>query len=1173
MKKRILALILALCLCVSLFPGVSAMDEENSVEADTVSEVENVEPVNSPEPDITEVDTSDILQETAVMETAQAEEANDATYDVTFTVYANGVLWKGARICVYSDGVQIGEAQFTNDQGRAVVSGLPSGVYTYTVSCSGYNAIYDQSMVINRGNQNIMVTVPSPTVTTYPVEIPVQDNDGNALDGVTVTLTKDGNFWASEKSASGKVTFSLPEHGSWQFSATKHGYKNTVGNIAKANGHFVMNIGGAIVGNIQLTTSGLPAYTVRGENTEDDTYVLEVFLKGTSLVTHGSFGLDYDEEIFELQSFTILDTLSEFEPAGLSDLGADPLNHNNAAEGYHTFGYKSLTDQNIDASAADGVKLGTYVFQRKPDASDDLSGVVDSKTFRILDFSTTDLYKTLAENPTVGETVLNEIWKQDENGNPSYQIWSRETAGEEPSAAPAEMEIVYAEQSERKRVYFAVYEGTEAGGSVVPDESKPLAGAVISVYNAAGELVGTTTTDIGGVAHASLSPDSDYTYLINGLADTHWPAPGGYAQPEQRGTITAQQIANNAIVSQTGLTVTEGMLPKVKGTVSWDLGDDSEGRINGTAAGTGEAVLHEDYAFRAQSVRNFMFGNRGEDKKISYTVTDTNGNVMTNGDRTLENQPAQWDISIARWVVPGEDVLGNVQLNLEIDESQEFKCSGHVRWNKEANLGGIVTAVDEPKSGVLWRNVVGGSLELMDVLYHSKINRGDPSVMFHFQPDEGAVIDYVVVSGSGFRWRVPDELVRGKTSLNYQLPYVYDSSQIYVGVTKPTDDGTLEKENGFVYATYGMGGVLKEIYSNGAGGGMTLTYSDGNHGGGHIGTAPLGDVIPYQVFAVQDYDCRGRKVSFVIDELYVDGEKIEEASGARSYDVPIEVTGDHHSLMVSFKLDEPDAPTLQHFVHTEILAGKGYMFPCAQGVYDAGSDVNIDMEAAEGWSIDYVLIDGVKADLDELDKLSYACNFMNLDSNHKVSVAFKPDTAQAVGNVKIASTALNDAGYLATGAYIEFATKEDGKTYVYTPDSADKKSDKATGADRLSHFAVDVPVGTYTLTVHKEGYLDYVITDFEVTKADIGNSIEIPTIVLVPGDASWDRALVSNKDMNYIILAWDNPSDTTLQTMADIDESGTVAVEDMAFVKRHYGEHKNDTTVTWAKFKNKTATS
>lgn len=1186
MKKRILALILVLCLCVTLSPGVSALNEENDVDGDTISELEDMETVNSPEPDITEADPPNDPTEISI------EQANDATYDVTFTVQANGVLWKDARVTVYgSSGDEI-----TDAQGRAVVCGLPDGTYAFDVICYGYGTLLNQSLTISGEDLNITVTVPEMAgAKRYPLTLPVQDADGNALDGVRVTLTKNGNLWASEISNTGEVTFEVWETGNWDLIASKPGYKDLTATIitngVESTGLLSWSLFGNMVSNrrLRLADSGLPTYIVQGERS-GDVYTVNLYLKYPDIVKVASFGLDYDEEVLEFQSFTLSHPMKICEK--VFSIGDDvyqsyQMEDHNEQKGYHIFQCQEDGAGGFDASGVNGQLLGTYVFSIKADAPMDLSRHIDDKSFQVIDFPETDLHDLLSKSDHADVTEdINQIWAMNsEDGKYYYQVGVKDLSDEWYCnwTPVTETAFSYSEQ-ENVRVGFKVYEDTEAGSGVVPDQSKPIAGAVVSIYNADGELVGATTTDISGNARATLMQGNDYTYIVTHTEDKYWPAPGGHEEAEQRGTITAEQIRNGSAMTEIEFAITVGMFPKTKHTVQWNLGENAQGKINGAVSGTDTATQYEDYAFRV----NMASGLRiKENSTPTYTVTDASGNVMNCGSRRLEDQPAELDTSLNQWVIPGDDIIGAVTLHVEFETdtfSVSMSCfqnSGPMEtwtWIDDGSLfgqqiveyffGGHVEHEGDPTSGEINEITIGG---------HTFINRqdgitaGDDSVTFHTYAEEGYVIRFVFVEGA----MLPVEDTFGRTEFSYQFKNVQSDQSVVVIMTETdkldsNDPEKLEGTKGVYQLKAGIGGTISGIGYWAGNSTPTDFVRSGDNGG--LGYAVTGsyDWTVFEISARQNVDNnRGEKVNYVIDALYYDNVKIEEATGQTYYEIATENTWESHTVIATFKLNQPNTPSLQYLVSTNIVTGEGTVVPSGYCIYDAGSDVSIEMEAVELWDIDYIIVDGEKM---ELDTKTHTVDFQNINSDHTVYVAFKT-TAYVVGNVKIASTAQDDTGYLATGAYVEFTAEKDGSIYTYMPNSTDKKSEKPTTADRLSHFAVKLPVGTYTLTVHKEGYIDYIITDFEVTKADIGNSIEIPTIQLVPGDASWDRALVSNQDMNYVILAWERPDAQELQTMADIDESGVVDVEDISFVKQHYGAHKSDTTVTWAEFKDKMATS
>lgn len=81
-------------------------------------------------------------------------------YSITFVIKHNGTPVSGASVNIN------GKTITTNSSGQAVANALTNGVYSYSVSCSGYNTIQD-NVQVNNANQTINISLTEVTPDHY----------------------------------------------------------------------------------------------------------------------------------------------------------------------------------------------------------------------------------------------------------------------------------------------------------------------------------------------------------------------------------------------------------------------------------------------------------------------------------------------------------------------------------------------------------------------------------------------------------------------------------------------------------------------------------------------------------------------------------------------------------------------------------------------------------------------------------------------------------------------------------------------------------------------------------------------------------------------------------------------------------------------------------------------
>ena len=107
----------------------------------------------------------------------------------------------------------------------------------------------------------------------------------------------------------------------------------------------------------------------------------------------------------------------------------------------------------------------------------------------------------------------------------------------------------------------------------------------------------------------------------------------------------------------------------------------------------------------------------------------------------------------------------------------------------------------------------------------------------------------------------------------------------------------------------------------------------------------------------------------------------------------------------------------------------------------------------------------------------------------------------------------------------------------------------------LLDFKANVPKGEWTVTVHKQGYLDYIISAFTVDDTGLvtdstGESAiyfgtpaatTMKPVVLTPGDAAGDGKSIAVNDAAIVVAGWLTGATAANRIKGDIDESSFTA--------------------------------
>lgn len=314
--------------------------------------------------------------------------------------------------------------------------------------------------------------------------------------------------------------------------------------------------------------------------------------------------------------------------------------------------------------------------------------------------------------------------------------------------------------------------------------------------------------------------------------------------------------------------------------------------------------------------------------------------------------------------------------------------------------------------------------------------------------------------------------------------------------------------------------------------------------------------------------------------------------------------GDHKVVMVTFKNVNGD--TMQALVQTVNKAGNGNIAQSGLLVYTIGDEPVFTLTPDASWDLSELKVHEPEGA--DLSKKRYAVAGKDTDGN--VYYTYKMDALKAGTTTLTYEFAEKTydvrltVHYAMMSSTINFTPVTDVSiSYVRmaggdgTAQSGTQTYNK-TKTQIYQEYQLNLSAGTWTITVSKPGYLDFVITEFTIndsgtvegdgttnTKVNKDDSLGTSSIVFgqlegdgeklhmvapVIGDADHDNVVISIGDISQVNNGLIAGAGQASKTHADIDESGTLSAgqekltEDMTYVVNSFG--KGVTRMTYAAF-------
>lgn len=751
------------------------------------------------------------------------------------------------------------------------------------------------------------------------------------------------------------------------------------------------------------------------------------------------------------------------------------------------------------------------------------------------------------------------------------------------------------------------------------------------------------TTDQNGYAHlAQEVGDTEYFYKV--LEKSHWAYPSGTSNTDSNRVIDSYLVTanggspNSDVYPAGGGTFTKTpvtndsinprMNPKTFHEV--ELQADT-GTLEATITSSTIAYNNVTYYFSIAPTAGHAFkktmAQMVTDKDLTATLYTADNTKTTLEDAFRKLDPAtvevHWSPERQMFYINADEVdgegigagvtidgntidplrAGDLILTLKADdiETASYKITatagkgGSVEY---ANADGETNSVFTDAAFTVGNEATAGQKYEAKSLYESLKDGKTTSATYTFTPGDdpnvtGAkcTIDKVFINGVE---QVITEQQK-KNGYSYQFLSVSGDQNIYVTFLdskgNPLSDPYLTVSSGF-NGTVNVTGQDPEgnaLTPNKVNGGETVSYI----------TKP-GEGLTLAIKPDNGNGADTGATKFVIDSIQVDGKDypltgVSTTDGSLTMtfpdttdpDNPLDLNaGDTHSVVVTFK---PEGQDSTHAIVTaKVIAGFGTISPVGSSIYPIGATPKYILIPDAGWGVlDEVEKNGVKqysVQVDGVNKkgidkatdgtLSFTMDALTGDT--ALDITFFEDTVRVLGAIQLASTATSGA----TKAKLTFVRKatgdtDDTKVELYSADGS-------VGSAQLS-FDAELPVGVWELTVEKQGYLDYIITGFEVADGDkhihFGAAgctktgevagcadTNVKPIPLTAGDAAGDGLTVAFNDASVVVAGWLQNATATNMRKGNIDENGTKSDStDMSYVQKSM--YKKRTKLSYDNFK------
>lgn len=1036
----------------------------------------------------------------------------------------------------------------------------------------------------------------------------------------------------SDGTTDGNVTLNLP-NGDYQITINAPGYESsdamdlkveetqvTLGSETTAlTGDNAATV--TVPADNNLVAVNGPLYIVDGKWDDDANptkMTVTVELQNIK-ATHGTFGLRYDTRIFDFGDFQIHNATNGGVVAITNELvaeagGALSNPDSDTTYGKHLFSWKGTALDTDGVTAVDAltnkVLIGTYTLNVKAGLSAaDINALLNNESLFVVPIEETT-YKTWADtkyakDPTMAQEFLEKLWRTADAKNELqtgetelpegrlakdmatgrvgaegfYQAFPVKNTGDDDDSVLA---IGY---DVRTQITFPNPENNQRAEFIVTDDASgdPIQGATVKVYKetataadtaTADELLMTLTTDAHGEAFFSADQDTTYKYIVE--KNGYWPFPGDLDN-SKKNDLQTLTIAQDTVREEIQLKAK--IYHPVQLVINQNGVDPETPATSQDAEISGEEKAYNglDYTFNIQPKPGKEWA---KDKPNTLPVVIKGANT----DGSDKEVTANLDTVKNIYVISGDDITGDPldpdtdplkAGDLIIKITDDYFQDAQYTITAVAEGNGNITAPVAGGTGVTVTDTkhvtqtIGGTVTSSDEFVFSADNTTPPADGQHYGVAKVVINGVDVSLGSD----------KGKTEYKYTFNDVASDQTITVIFGKFTDDEPSTEidpvYNPVVTVIGSEFGTIThdtDAAKKGDRFDYTLTKTGDSYGTFNVTITPDSGyaidkiVVDGTIIAIDGADKALTDVKATATSTSTGGASNDQVTGAT---LALKDFGDttNHNITATFKTI--DGPSIQAIVTSSIKSGVGTVVPFGVSVYNLGDTPSYSMTAAAKHQLGEVLFNGAKVDKDtDMTEASgtYTYKLPALTGDSTLVVTFDEQAFTVKMKVQFyLGNDPKDAINPANPAKVTFVRQGDKATYTF-----DTKNTNAGIAD----VDANVPVGTWDITVTKNGFLNYIITDFVVSDDKVvDNQIKfgleddnttVRAIELTIGEANRNGRLIALDDLAQVANGLLTGASNKAKEWADLDESSTTQVEDIRYVKKYFGEFY--TNETYAEF-------
>lgn len=1040
------------------------------------------------------------------------------------------------------------QLSFTPDSGAmtslSALVNLPKGNYIITVSGAGIESL-----------ETTLNVVPSASGTTVNV-------GGAVFEGVV-----NGGYTDTTSN-------SAIDLGTNSGSATTGGTVNQDGTASggtSVSGGLLDNAASAgLDGGITVISD--PLYYVVGTWDNDKSQMtVEVYLKNIK-ATMGTFGLKYDTNVFTGLSDT--NGFNFAEGLSAADYGTSMgLNNPTTGAGYHSF-YWTIGSSADPVDATGEAKLiATYKLVKKSGV--DLSKLMHNEALTVIPFGKTEAGEkaklSYGDKVVDYEYFASEYWRETsftaDNANRNILGGEKATAGGFYQAYnTAEGSNPVKANDVRSQFVFEDYGNVAVHILVSSTSGSPVNGADVTLSAGGTELKG--KTDKNGEAIISCPPNTTQEVKISANGYLAYPQTGDIDKTVTVGTVP--------VTKEFKLTPQQGhpvkVVPQEKVTLS----------------GEPKAYNTVDYYFTLNPAPGYEWKNgMPAPGTLTIKLTDVNSDI----EEVDETLTATWSAARNMYMIAGNTIKGSPasadadagDITITVPDNA-LQHTSNYKITATAGAGGTVSKEANASATNNSSFNPDTSSKIVETLGAGE----STSAKYTFKPNESGapegsiyVIHKIIINGAEM---TPTDAQR-REGYSHQFTGITGDQTITITFgTMPEDGGDITPAGNDQPVTVIVGDYGKATVKNGDADEVAL---DGSATGTYIVAADTSMTIKAEADqSVTQPD--GNTQSYEIDKVMVNGVQVNGETAGTGWDAAsstLTLSGLTEPAAVVITFKPTGGESIQAIVESSVVSGRGAIISTGTNVYTVGDRPAFTL-APEGdnWKVDSLKLTtpGAEAPADVTDQISagkYTASALAAGVT-KLEAAFAEQTYQVKMLVDLSNGGVS-AGLQKSPVKMKFVRTAGGE-----PITLSFENYVVSGAN--VSFSVGVPEGTWTVTVSKNGYLNYEIKGFTVNsdgtvtgtavsdgyiyfgvKSETANPDSAKAIKLTIGDASWDGNRVSPIDAAQVVNGMIAGATAGMMDRADIDETGANGTghnltADMGYVKLNYG--KLCTSRTYSEF-------